>query len=79
MLLLNSTIFWVVTPCSSVKVQRFGMKHRLHLQNSRVSQARGQQKAGGKVCYFYGLRLTLTITLISGPQNKVRPQYFMFT
>jgi hypothetical protein len=32
---IKSTIFWVVMPCSPLKVnRRFGWKHRLHLQSS---------------------------------------------
>jgi hypothetical protein len=37
----RSTIFWVVTPCSSVEVhRRLGGSHRLRFQGRRVNQAR---------------------------------------
>jgi hypothetical protein len=38
---LKNTIFWVVTPCSSERVRRFGRTHRLHAQDRSV---RNQQK-----------------------------------
>jgi hypothetical protein len=38
---INSYIFWDITPCSPVKVnRRFGRKYHLHLQGLRVSQER---------------------------------------
>jgi hypothetical protein len=38
---MKSTIFWDITPCSPLKVnRRFGGTHRLHLQSRRISRAR---------------------------------------
>jgi hypothetical protein len=40
---VKSTIFWDITPCSSLKVnRRFGGTYHLHLQG-RISRARYQQ------------------------------------
>jgi hypothetical protein len=37
----KNTIFWAVTPCSPLKVnRRFGGTYRLHLQGWRISRAR---------------------------------------
>lgn len=33
---MNSIIFWIVTPCSSEKAQRFGRIYPLHLQGLRA-------------------------------------------
>jgi hypothetical protein len=44
----KSYIFWDITPCSPLKVnRRFGETSRLHLQDRRISQATSV-KAGGK-------------------------------
>jgi hypothetical protein len=44
----KSSIFWDITPCSVLKVnRRFGQIYRLHLQG-RISQARCSVEAGGK-------------------------------
>jgi hypothetical protein len=46
MRLLNSTIFWDITPCSPLRVNwRFRNTHRLHLQGRRISQAKNQHKS----------------------------------
>jgi hypothetical protein len=40
---LKSTIFWDITPCSPLNVNRsFGGTYRLHLQDRRISRARNQ-------------------------------------
>jgi hypothetical protein len=45
----KSSIFWDITPCSPLKVNRsFGETRCLHLQERRTSQARNQHEAGGK-------------------------------
>jgi hypothetical protein len=42
---MKSTIFWDITPCSSLKVNRlFGGTYRIHLQ-ARISQARYQRES----------------------------------
>jgi hypothetical protein len=41
---IKSTIFWDITRCSPLNVNRsFGGTYRLHLQNRRISQARNQR------------------------------------
>jgi hypothetical protein len=51
----NSTIFWHITPCSPLSVnRRFGGKYRLHLQSRKISQARNQSESPA------GLRLALS-------------------
>jgi hypothetical protein len=37
--ILRSTVFWVVTPCSSEKASRFGRTCHLYLQGRTVNQA----------------------------------------
>jgi hypothetical protein len=45
---MNSSIFWDITPCSPLKVnRRFGGTCRLHLQGW-ISQARNHRDAGSK-------------------------------
>jgi hypothetical protein len=46
---MKISIFWDITPCSPLKVnRRFGETYRLHLQGRRVSQKRNQSEAGSK-------------------------------
>jgi hypothetical protein len=46
---MKSTVFWDITPCSPLKVNRhFGGAYRLHLKGRTISQARYQRKAGDK-------------------------------
>jgi hypothetical protein len=43
---MKSTIFWDITPCISMKVnRRFGGTYRLHLQGRRISKARNQSES----------------------------------
>jgi hypothetical protein len=43
---LKRSVFWNITPCSLLKVnRRFGGTCRLHLQGRRISQARNQCEA----------------------------------
>jgi hypothetical protein len=43
---MKSTIFWNITPCSPLRVnRRFGGTHRLHLQGRKISQARNQRES----------------------------------
>jgi hypothetical protein len=45
---LKSTIFWNITPCNTLSVnRRFGGTCRLHLQGGKISQARNQ-----RACYL---------------------------
>jgi hypothetical protein len=42
---MPSTVFWDITLCSPLKVnRRFGGTHRLHLQGRRISRARNQHE-----------------------------------
>jgi hypothetical protein len=46
---MKSSIFWDITPCTLLKVnRRFGGTYRLHLQSRRINQAKRNAKAGGK-------------------------------
>jgi hypothetical protein len=39
--IMKSTIFWDITPCSSLSVnRRFGGTYRLHLQGQKIRRAR---------------------------------------
>jgi hypothetical protein len=43
---MKSTVFWDITLCSPLKVnRRFGGTYRLHLQGRRISRAINQQEA----------------------------------
>jgi hypothetical protein len=47
----KSYIFWDITPCSPLRVNRhYGGTCRLHLQDRRISQARNQRKGCGSAC-----------------------------
>jgi hypothetical protein len=46
---MKSSIFWDITPCSLLKVnRRFGGTYRLHLQDRRISEARNQYETCSK-------------------------------
>jgi hypothetical protein len=54
---MKSSIYWDVTPCSPLKVnRRFGETYSLHLQGRRISRARNQHKEdtkqGCSTCWF---------------------------
>jgi hypothetical protein len=43
---MKSTIFWDITPCSPLEVnRRFGGTYRFHLQGRRISGARNQPES----------------------------------
>jgi hypothetical protein len=43
---MKSTIFWDITPCSLLKVnRRFGGTYRLYIQGRRISRARNQRES----------------------------------
>jgi hypothetical protein len=46
----STTVFWVLTRCSSERSRRFGRNILPRLQGRRVSQARNQQKPGISYC-----------------------------
>jgi hypothetical protein len=42
---IKSTIFWVITPCIPLRVnRRFGGTYRLHFQRRQISRARNQRE-----------------------------------
>jgi hypothetical protein len=46
---IKTSIFWDITPCSPFKVNRhIGGIFRLHLQERRISEAKNQPEAGSK-------------------------------
>jgi hypothetical protein len=46
---MKNYIFWDITPCSPLKVNRhFGGTCHIHRLGRRVNQVRNQYKAGGK-------------------------------
>jgi hypothetical protein len=50
------SIFWDITPCSPLKVdRRFGGTYRLHLQGRRISRARNQRESRRQAerCVFF--------------------------
>jgi hypothetical protein len=54
---LRSSVFWGITPCSPVKVnRRFGRTCRVHVQGGRIGQGRNLCKALLATCF----------TLVSG-------------
>jgi hypothetical protein len=67
---LKSSVFWGITPCSSVNVNlRFGRIYRLHLQGRRASEARIQLKTGSKQssCLAYSSTLKIEAIYLSEP------------
>jgi hypothetical protein len=44
---MKSTVFSIVTPCSSKKVLRFGGTYILHFQGRSVGEVGNHQDAGG--------------------------------
>jgi hypothetical protein len=49
-MVMKNTIFWDITPCSPLEVnRRFGETYRLHLQGRKISQRETSLKAGGKL------------------------------
>jgi hypothetical protein len=75
-LVLKSSIFWDITPCSPLKENgRFGGIHRLHLQGRRMNQARTHREAGSK----HSLRYTQkTEPLITTAVRTSNPTWFGF-
>jgi hypothetical protein len=53
---MKSSIFWDITPCSLLKVNRgFGGTYRHHLQGRRISLARNQRERRwqAELCLFF--------------------------
>jgi hypothetical protein len=60
---LRSSIFWHITPCSPLSVnRRFGSTYRLHLQGPKISWAKNSVKADGL--------LALASTVILGSESQ---------
>jgi hypothetical protein len=50
---IKSSVFWDITLCSPLKFnRRFGGTCRLHFHSRRISQARNQREAGGRLCFL---------------------------
>jgi hypothetical protein len=48
-MVMKSSVFWDITPCSPLKINRLlGGTRSLHLQSWRISQVRNQREAGSK-------------------------------
>jgi hypothetical protein len=46
---INTSIFWDITPCDPLKVnRRFGRTYGIHIQGQRLNQARNQRGADSK-------------------------------
>jgi hypothetical protein len=60
---LRSSIFWDITSCSLLKVnRRIDRTYHLHLQVRRISQARNQHEAGSKLpCYLLRASFLLSV------------------
>jgi hypothetical protein len=57
---MESTIFWDITPCSPLKVNgRFGGTYHLYLQGRRIREARNSVIAGDKQSFHDGFLLGL--------------------
>jgi hypothetical protein len=57
---IKSTIFWDITPCSLLKVnRRFGETYHLHLQGGKISRARNQRESRwqAEICSHAGFLL----------------------
>jgi hypothetical protein len=58
----KSSIFWDITPCSPLKVNRpFGVTYCLHLQGRRISWARNQSERKSwflQMCTFFGSKFS---------------------
>jgi hypothetical protein len=63
----KSSVFWDITPCSPLKVNRpFEGTCRLHLQGRRISQARNQLGSACHLCYLvYSSTLKMKVTCSS--------------
>jgi hypothetical protein len=57
---MKSSIFWDITPCSPLKVnRRFGGTCRLHLQDRRISRERNQKPCYLLFCSAYSSSLRM--------------------
>jgi hypothetical protein len=52
LIFLKSNIFWDITPCSQLKVnRRFGRTYTLHLLGGRINRARNQRESLLRTCF----------------------------
>jgi hypothetical protein len=49
-MVMKTSIFWDIMPCSPVKVNRLFEGKNLHLQGLRINQVRNQQEVNSKLC-----------------------------
>jgi hypothetical protein len=57
---IKSTVFWDITGCSPLKVnRRFGVKYSLHLLGRRVSRVRNQRESRWQACFHSDFLLCL--------------------
>jgi hypothetical protein len=63
---MKSTDFWVITPCITKRVLRFGGTHHLHIQGRNVSQERNQQEQAAISALSAGFSLGLHFDLEDG-------------
>jgi hypothetical protein len=69
---MNSSVFWDITPCSPLKVnRRFGGTCRLHLQGPRINHARNQHEAGSKQVSCLTYSSTLKMEAICSSETLV--------
>jgi hypothetical protein len=54
---MHSTIFWHITPCSSETVRRFGQSYCVNFKGRKLSQARNQQMMKNKLLRNVGISL----------------------
>jgi hypothetical protein len=67
---LKSSIFWVITPCSTLKVnRRFGEISSLHLQGTIISRVRNQResRSQAELCFRGGFLVSLFLVLKTEP------------
>jgi hypothetical protein len=61
---IKSIIFWSITPCSPLKVNRhFGGTYRLHLQGRRIRQARYQRESRCQAEFYFKAGFLLVLFL----------------
>jgi hypothetical protein len=62
--IMKCSVFWYIATCSPMKVNRsFEGTYRLHLHCRRISQARNQREAGGKLNFLIVPYLAYSSTL----------------
>jgi hypothetical protein len=63
---MKGHIFWDVTPCSALEVnRRFGGRRSFHLQGRRIRKARNQHEVGSKQSSYVSYSSTLKMETCS--------------